>query len=236
MNTIADNLGRIRERIAKAAMRAGRDPASITLAAVSKMQPEEALREAYAHGQRCFAENYAQHLRDKSAALCDLKDIKWHFIGHLQRNKVKYVISSGAVVETVDSVDLVNILNNAAAASGRSIDCMVQVNIGDESQKSGVNADAVEPVLEAVEKANRLRLMGLMIIPPWDLEPDETRKYFVLLRKLRDELGGYERLPKLSMGMSGDFEQAVEEGADIVRVGTAIFGDRTHGAASGAVT
>jgi pyridoxal phosphate enzyme (YggS family) len=226
MSTIADNLMEIRERIAKAAIRRGRDPSSITLAAVSKMQPLEAIREAYAEGQRCFAENYAQHLRDKSIALSDLSEIEWHFIGHLQRNKVKYVVSAPAVIQTVDSLSLVDDLNRAAAASGLVVDCMVQVNIGDETQKSGVDANDMEPVLTAVESSDRLRLTGLMIIPPWDLKPEETRKYFIALRNLRDAHGGASRLPKLSMGMSGDFEQAVEEGADVVRVGTAIFGDR----------
>ncbi len=226
MNTIADNLAFVRERIAKAAERVGRDPSSVTLAAVSKMHPVEAIREAYAAGQRCFAENYAQHLRDKSTSLRDLVDIEWHFIGHLQRNKVKYVIAAGATIQTVDSEESVTDLNRAADAASRTIDCMVQINIGDESQKSGVAADAAEPVLQAVEAAAGLRLTGLMIIPPWDLEPEETRKYFIALRELRERLGGRTRLPKLSMGMSGDFEQAVEEGADIVRVGTAIFGER----------
>lgn len=226
MTSIAANLAEIHRRIEAAAERSGRDPQSVTLVAVSKMHSADSIREAYNAGQRHFAENYAQHLRDKSAALADLEDIKWHFIGHLQRNKIKYIMASGASVETVDSVSLARELDLAAARNSREIDCLVQVNIGNEAQKSGVDAADVAPLLSAVESLEHLRLKGLMTVPPFHFEPEETRKHFAALRNLRDENGGARRLPVLSMGMSGDFEQAVEEGADMVRVGTAIFGAR----------
>lgn len=226
MSTIAANLTVIQRRIQAAAERSGRNPADITLAAVSKMHSEADIREAYAQGQRHFAENYAQHLRDKAAALCDLSDIRWHFVGHLQRNKIKYVIAARALIETVDSAALAGELDLAAGRAGVCLDCLVQVNIGRETQKSGVSLEEVEPVLTAVESANHLRLQGLMTIPPYDWEPEETRKHFSALRKLRDSIGGIARLPHLSMGMSGDYPEAVEEGATIVRVGTALFGNR----------
>ena len=228
MSTIAENLAQVRARIEAAAKRVGRDPAEITLVAVSKTHPETAIREAYAAGQRIFAENYAQHLRDKNAALSDLPDILWHFIGRLQKNKIKYVLGASALLETVDSIALVEELNRAASgkATLESVPCFVQVNVGREVQKSGVDPAEVEPLIEAVEASTHLELKGLMTIPPWDIEPEESRQYFQALRALRDTYGGKERLPTLSMGMSGDFEQAVEEGASVVRVGTAIFGAR----------
>jgi len=226
MSSIAANLIEVRRRIVEAACASGRDPADITLAAVSKMHSEEAIREAYAAGQRHFAENYAQHLRDKSVALQDLPDLKWHFIGHLQRNKIKYVVAAKALVETVDSVELAGELNTACGRAGAVLECLVQVNVGREPQKSGVLAEQAAAVIDAVSSADNLRLTGLMTIPPYDLEPEETKKHFKALRELRDAMGGATRLPCLSMGMSGDFPEAVAEGATIVRVGTAIFGYR----------
>jgi len=196
------------------------------LVAVSKFHSSNAIRDAYVAGQRHFAENYAQHLRDKSLDLADLKDIVWHYIGNLQKNKIKYIIGANAVLETVDSIDLVKELEISAAKNQHCIECLVQINIGNESQKSGVAAESVESVLQAIEGASHLQLKGLMIIPPWDIEPEESRKYFKKLRQIRDCHGGATRLPMLSMGMSDSFEQAIEEGSTIVRVGTAIFGSR----------
>ena len=228
MSIIAENLAEIRARIAAAAVRVGRDPSEITLVAVSKTHPETAIREAYAAGQRVFAENYAQHLRDKNVALSDLQGISWHFIGGLQKNKIKYILGASALLETVDSIPLVRELDRAA--DGRpnpmTVECFVQVNVGRESRKSGVDPSEVEPLLQAVEASKHLRLKGLMAIPPWDINPEESRRYFKALRDIRDACGGSARLSELSMGMSGDFEQAVEEGATLVRVGTAIFGAR----------
>ncbi len=226
MTDIAKNLSEVKTRIADAATRAGRDPGEVILVAVSKVHPASVIREAYAAGQRHFGENYAQELRDKAAELSDLDGLRWHFIGHLQRNKVKYVAPNAAVMETVDSLRLIDELAKQAARHGRTIGCLVQVNVGGEEQKSGCDPDETADLLEAVERADGLTLDGLMTIPPWDLEAEETRKYFRALRELRDKLGGPARLPHLSMGMSHDFEEAIEEGATFVRVGTAIFGQR----------
>lgn len=226
MTDIEKNLEEVRGRIADAVGRVGRRPSEVTLVAVSKRHSAAAIRQAYRAGQRHFGENYAQELRDKAEELGDLRDIQWHFIGHLQRNKTKYVAPHASLLETVDSVRLVEEASHQANRFGRQLSCLVQVNVGGEEQKSGCASSQTEEILRAIEAAEGLRLAGLMTIPPWDLEAEETRKYFVLLRQLREKLGGVSRLPHLSMGMSHDFEQAIEEGATLVRVGTAIFGPR----------
>ncbi len=228
MTDITANLETIIDRIARAAEGSGRDPGEVTLVAVSKRHSVEAIREAYAAGQRHFGENYAQELRDKAEALADLEGIRWHFIGHLQRNKAKYMFPAEAVVETVDAIPLVDELDRQAARHGKTIECLVQVNVGEEAQKSGIPADETEPLLEAVEARDHLTLAGLMTIPPFDLDADETRVHFKALKALQRDHGGPGRLPHLSMGMSHDFEEAVEEGATLVRVGTAIFGRRPY--------
>ena len=226
MTNISKNLDNVRERIQKAALKAGRDPESVILVAVSKVHTASAIREAYAAGQRHFGENYAQELRDKALELKDLEDIHWHFIGHLQRNKVKHVAPNVSLMETVDSPRLIEELAKQATRLGRTIDCLIQVNVGKEEQKSGCTTGETPALLEMVEETDALELKGLMTIPPWDLEVEETRKYFIGLSELREKLGGPSRLPHLSMGMSHDFDVAIEEGATLVRVGTAIFGQR----------
>jgi pyridoxal phosphate enzyme (YggS family) len=226
MTDIAKNIEEVKKRIAGAAIKAERDPASITLVAVSKVHPASSIRKAYQAGQRHFGENYAQELRDKAEELKDLEGIRWHFIGHLQRNKTKIVAPYVSLLETVDSRRLVEELARQAERFGRSIHCLVQVNMGEEEQKFGCEAQETEQLIQVIEKTPGLCLSGLMTIPPWDLEAEETRKYFKALYQLREELGGADRLPHLSMGMSHDFEEAVEEGATFVRVGTAIFGTR----------
>jgi pyridoxal phosphate enzyme (YggS family) len=226
MSDIASNLKKVREQITHAARDAGRDPESVTLVAVSKVHPATAIRAAYEAGQRHFGENYAQELRDKARELADLKDIRWHFIGHLQRNKAKYVAPAAAMVETVDSPRLVEEIDRQAGRADRRLACLVQVNVGQEEQKSGCDPEQTEEILAAVENAPRLDLAGLMTIPPWDLEPEESRQWFAALAELRNAVGGPDRLPELSMGMSQDYVEAIEEGATIVRVGTAIFGAR----------
>jgi len=220
------NLETVRGKIAEALKRAGREPGAARLVAVSKRHPEEAIRVAYEAGQRDFGENYAQEQRDKARALEDLADIRWHFIGHLQRNKAKYVAPSSALVETVDSIRLAEEIARQAERFDRIVPVLVQVNVGGEEQKSGCEPGEVAGILAAVEGMDRLRLEGLMTIPPWDLEAEETRVHFRALAALRVEHGGAARLPHLSMGMSHDFEVAIEEGATLVRVGTAIFGPR----------
>ena len=226
MSGIARSLDEVRARIARATAACGRDPGAVTLVAVSKTHGADAIREAYAAGQRDFGENYAQELEGKARALADLGELRWHFIGHLQGNKAKLVAPFAAMVEAVDSARLAAELSRVAERLGRRIPCLVQVNVGEEPQKSGCAAAEAEDVLRAVEGAPGLELAGLMTLPPFDLDASETRVHFRALRELREARGGAVRLPHLSMGMSHDFEEAIAEGATIVRVGTAIFGDR----------
>jgi hypothetical protein len=226
MNGIGSRLAAVRERVALAAGRATRDANEITLVAVSKTHGPDAIREAYAAGQRDFGENYAQELRDKARALADLPGLRWHFIGHLQSNKAKMVAPCAALVETVASERLADELSRLAVGAGRQLPCLVQVNVGAEIQKSGCAPAAAAAVIAAVAAAPGLELAGLMTLPPFDLDAAQTRVHFRALRELRERLGGAARLPHLSMGMSHDFEEAIAEGATIVRVGTAIFGER----------
>ena len=223
--SIADNIKRVQERIARAAARSGREPGEITLVAVSKLKPAAAIQEAYAHGVRVFGENYAQDLKSKAAELSDL-DIEWHFIGHLQRNKAKIVAPLVSCVQTVDVIELADALSRRAP---KTIPCLIEVNIGQEASKTGVLPDAIPPLVEHILKLEKLELRGLMIIPPYDPDPERSRPYFQKLRHVLEELNqaiGPARLRDLSMGMSHDFEVAIEEGATIIRVGTAIFGER----------
>ena len=217
--SIAARLAQVRSRIEAACAKAGRDPAEVTLIAVSKVHPPEAIRGAYAAGQRDFGENYAQELRDKMKALADLPEIRWHAIGHLQTNKVKYVAGK-ALVHTIDRADLARELVRRRGGSGA---CLVEVNVADEPQKSGVSPSAIHVLLGELRAIEGLEVRGLMCIPPDVDDPEETRRWFRALRELRDL-----HLPggALSMGMSHDYEVAIEEGATFVRVGTAIFGPR----------
>jgi len=219
--SIAERLSGIRARIDAAARAAGREPAEVTLVAVSKLQPVEAIREAYAAGQRDFGENYAQELRDKLAALAELPGLRWHAIGRLQTNKAKYVAGKVALVQTVDRVELGRELARRAGPSG--LDALVEVNVGGEAQKHGVPPAELPGRLSELRAVDGLRLRGLMCIPPVVDDAEAARPHFRLLRRLRDELvpGGL-----LSMGISADFEAAIAEGATHVRVGTAIFGAR----------
>ncbi len=219
MSTIAARLAVVRARIDAACAVAGRDPAEVTLVAVSKKHPAAAIREAYAAGQRDFGENYAQELRDKMRELDDLPDIRWHAIGHLQANKAKYVAGK-ALVHTLDRADLAQELVRRA---GGTVACLVEVNVADEPQKSGVSPDDLPERLAELRAVAGLELRGLMCIPPDADDPEDTRRWFRRLRELRDTL-----LPDgaLSMGMSHDYAVAIEEGATLVRVGTAIFGAR----------
>jgi PLP dependent protein len=224
------NLADVRARLHAAAARAGRDAGEVTLVAVSKTHPPEAVRVAHAAGQRVFGENYGQELRDKAAALADLGGLEWHFIGPLQRNKVKYVVGTAAMVQSVDSADLMDELQRRAEARGTELPCLVEVNIAGEQTKSGVPAGAIPALLDAFAARPRLRCVGLMTMPPFVDDAEESRPHFRALRALRDGLAATPRpgveLRHLSMGMTQDFEVAVEEGATIVRVGTAIFGTR----------
>lgn len=224
MSDVAANLAGIRARIAQACARAGRDPATVTLVAVSKVQPLDKLRAALEAGQRAFGENYGQELRDKADALRaergSLAAPEWHFIGALQTNKVKYVVGRAALVHTVDRASLAAEIDKRAAAQGTVQPVLIEVNVGDEPQKSGVQPHDLAALLDAVRAHRSLELQGLMCIPPATPDP---RRYFARLRDLQQ---AHAAGKQLSMGMSEDFEAAVEEGATIVRVGTAIFGAR----------
>ena len=223
--SVAARLAAVKERMARAAEAAGRDAATVRLVAISKLHPASSVREAYVAGQRAFGENYAQELREKAKALADLADIEWHFTGHLQTNKVKLVAPVVSTVETVDSTHLARELARRATLASRAIDVLVEVSVAGEAQKSGVVPADLEGVLAAVEREPSLRLRGLMTMPPFG-DPETSRGVFDTLRSIRNLHGGPARLPELSMGMSSDLEVAIATGATLVRVGTAIFGER----------
>jgi hypothetical protein len=229
---IADHLNDIRERIAAAARRAGRNSEDVRLMAVCKNFPAAAIREAYAAGQRLFGENRVQEFAGKADQLSDLKDIEVHMIGHLQSNKAKKAVEVFSAVDSVDSVRLGNQLNAAAAEVGKTLPVLIEINTGGEEAKSGIAIDwtEIEPVLAAASSWTNLRVTGLMTVPPFTDDPEGARPYFRQLRELRDEIAG-KRFPgvtmsTLSIGMSHDFEVAIEEGSTCVRIGTAIFGTR----------
>jgi pyridoxal phosphate enzyme (YggS family) len=233
---VAGRLSEVLERVARAAERAGRS-GGVCLLAVSKMQPVEAIREAYAAGQRDFAENYVQELVKKADLLADLGDVRFHLIGHLQRNKAKLAVRVASAIHTVDSVELARELDKRVAGvavpserrafgDDARLPVFVEVSIAGEAQKGGCAPEALAGVLAAVEAAAGLRLVGLMCVPPFGDDPNASRPHFERLARLRDEHGGSGRLAELSMGMTADFEQAIAAGATVVRVGTAIFGAR----------
>ena len=201
-----------------AALRAAVPP-GVTLVAVSKTQPAAAIREAHAAGQRDFGENYAQEWRDKAEALADLEGLRWHFIGALQTNKVKYLAGRVHAIHTVDRVELAREVSRRFQQKGAVARVFLEVNTGGESSKAGCAPDAAPALAESVRALPAIEVAGLMTIPPPDEDP---RPHFRLLRALRDRLG----LAELSMGMSADWRIAVEEGASVIRVGTAIFGER----------
>lgn len=225
MSDVAQRLEQVKERIRLAAVAAGRDPGSVRLLAVTKTKPAEAVRAAWAAGQRDFGENYVQELLQKAEACADLEGICWHVIGHLQRNKVRHALRVASVVHTVDSVRLAEELGKRASPE-RKVTALVEVNVGGEAQKAGCTPAELGAVLDAIEAQPTLRLVGLMTVPPHTEDPAGARPYFDELVRLRDAHGGVERLPELSMGMTHDLEHAIAAGATIVRVGTAIFGER----------
>jgi pyridoxal phosphate enzyme (YggS family) len=218
--SVAENLAVVRDRIAAACARAGRDPGSVRLVAVSKTQPLELLREALAAGQTALGENYAQELREKSAALADAA-VEWHFLGALQTNKARLVAGTAALIHTCDRLALAQELSKRASKLGAVQRVLVEVNTGREPQKAGALPEDVPALVAAISALPSLECAGLMCIPPADADP---RPHFRALRELRDRLG----LRELSMGMSADYEAAIEEGATLVRVGTAIFGERRN--------
>lgn len=225
LGAIAGALASVRARIDEAARACGRAPEAVKLLAVSKTHPADAIRAAYAAGQRAFGENYAQELAEKAEALRDLPDLEWHFIGHLQSNKAKLVAPIACTIHTIDAAHLAREVARRAERANRTVDALVEVSVAGEAQKSGVPPQDLEEVLRAIEAEPRLRLRGLMTMPPFgDLAV--AKQVFESLASIRNLHGGAARLPELSMGMSADLEVAVAAGATIVRVGTAIFGER----------
>ena len=226
---IAASLSAVRQWLARALERAGRLPSSARLVAISKTRPAGDVRAAFDAGQAEFGENRVQEALEKIAATSDIP-ITWHLVGHLQSNKARRAAESFACVHSIDSVDLLKRVDAAAEAAGRRPELLVQVDLAGEPTKHGVQAEAWLALFEAASACRAARVAGLMLLPPFTPDPEDARPYFRRLRALRDELAGRgvpaDMLRELSMGMSHDFEVAVEEGATIVRVGTAIFGER----------
>jgi hypothetical protein len=214
----------------RAAASAGRPPSSVSLVAISKTFGPEAVREAYAAGQRDFGENRVQEALTKREALADL-DLRWHLVGHLQSNKARKAVGPFCLIHSVDSVDLLRKLDRAAAERGDRVEGLVQVDLAAEATKFGAPLDEVERLFDLATGLRAAALVGLMLLPPYFDDPEQARPFFRRLREVRDRLAARgvpaDRLRELSMGMSHDFEVAIEEGATLVRVGTAIFGARS---------
>jgi len=229
--SIADRLTEVRARISAAARSAGRDPSSVRLIAVSKTVPIDAIREAWHAGQRDFGENRVQEGLQKNATSADL-EIRWHLIGHLQTNKARKAAAAFASIQSVDSVELLQKLDQAAVDAGTRPELLIQVDLAGETTKFGAAPGDLPRLLEAASRLAAAQVVGLMTLPPAPDTPEDGRPWFRRLRGLRDEwlAAGVpgSMLRELSMGMSGDFEVAIQEGATMVRVGTSIFGSR-HG-------
>jgi pyridoxal phosphate enzyme (YggS family) len=222
---IAARLTAVRERTARAADRAKRDPATVKLVLASKTQPPEAIRAAYTAGAREFGENYVQEAAAKQDALADLDDLRWHLIGHLQTNKARDAANRFTLIHSLDSAPLASALGRGRSAP--RVPVLIEVNAAGEASKNGVAPTEVERLIEAARAA--VEILGLMTIPPPETDPERSRSHFAALRMMRARLAAATglALSELSMGMTGDFEVAIEEGATIVRVGRAIFGERT---------
>jgi pyridoxal phosphate enzyme (YggS family) len=235
--SVSENAADVRERLAASVRRAGRIPNDVVLMAVSKTFPPERIRQAYDAGLRLFGENRVQEFAAKAAALADLREAEWHMIGHLQTNKASKAAELFGAVDSVDSAKLAEKLDLAARRLGKKLSVLIEVNVGGEAAKSGVAPDSrqLEELLQAAPRFEALDFRGLMTVPPFTEDPEGSRPFFRKLRELRNAIVA-RKLPGvgmdvlsmdlLSMGMSHDFEVAIEEGSTCVRVGTAIFGDR----------
>lgn len=227
---IKENLVSIEERIQAACNRSGRSRNDVTLIAVSKTKPVQMLQEAYDTGIRCFGENKVQEIRDKYEVLP--KDIQWHMIGHLQTNKVKYIADKVTLIHSVDSLKLAQTIEKEAAKHNRIIDILLEVNVAEEDSKFGLKLDEVIPLFESIKEFKHIRVKGLMTIAPFVDDPEKNRTVFADLRKLYVDIKEKNidngTVSILSMGMTNDFEVAIEEGATMVRIGTAIFGARNY--------
>jgi len=230
VDDIRHNLAQVQTRISAACQRTGRDPASVRLLPVSKTKPEAVLRLAYAAGCRLLGENKVQEARQKSQAMQDLQDLQWSVIGHLQTNKAKIVARFASEFQALDSLRVADALNKHLVAEGRTLDVLVQVNTSGEASKYGLAPESVSEFVHALPQFPALHVRGLMTLALFSSDTEKVRQCFVILRELRNHLRPQTpqgvRLDELSMGMSGDFELAIEEGATIVRVGQAIFGAR----------
>jgi PLP dependent protein len=220
MSEVGQRLRRLQDQVAAACARAGRPAESVALLAVSKLKPAELIAEAYQAGQRDFGENYAQELRDKAAGLAALTGLRWHAIGPLQSNKARYVAKVAYAFHALDRAEVAQELSRRRV--GPSLRCYLEVNLAAEGSKSGVPPQKVGALLEQVRPLPHLEVVGLMCLPPASDDAEHSRPYFRQLRGLADALG----LPECSMGTTFDFGVAIEEGADVVRVGTALFGER----------
>ena len=229
MGSIADNLSRVRESIAEAAVRSGRTPDSVKLVGVTKTVDLERIKEAVSSGLRILGENYVQEARDKIKEVEG--EVSWHFIGRLQTNKAKYAVKLFDMIQTVDSFKLAAELNRRAQPLGRIIPITIQVNLASEVSKGGVEPSECISLIKQISNLVNLQIQGLMTMPPFFYQPERSRPYFAQLRELSQKIGEAQlpgvEMNELSMGMSGDFETAIEEGATLVRLGTAIFGERS---------
>jgi len=221
----------VRDRIAEAAGRAGRRPEDVRLIAVSKTHPLDAIRAACDAGQLDFGENKVQEALQKIAQSTDTR-LRWHLIGHLQSNKARKAATAVETIHAIDSIELLRRVDQAAADAGRRVDVLIQVDLALEETKHGAPVGDVPALVRAADGCAAARLTGLMLLPPLSDDPERARPWFARLRALRDELvaqgGAADRLRELSMGMSHDFEVAIEEGATMIRVGSAIFGERNY--------
>ena len=230
--SVAENIAEVRGRIATAARRVNRDPDSIRLMVVTKTFPAEVIQQAYDAGARLFGENRVQEFSAKAAALRDLEGAEWHLIGHLQSNKAAKAAEVFHAVDSVDSLRLAEKLNNAALNLDKQLPILIEINVGGEEAKSGIDPNSLEleELLKVAVRLDQLQFCGLMTIPPFIEDPQEARPFFRRLRELRDRIAGRDlpgiNLDVLSMGMSHDFEVAIEEGSTCVRLGSAIFGER----------
>jgi hypothetical protein len=228
--SICEHLTGVKDKIKEAALRAGRNPADVRLVAVSKTRPAEDIVEAFQAGQIIFGENYVQELSSKAAVID--KALEWHFIGHLQSNKVKYIAGLVSMIHSVDRLSLAEEISRQWGKLEKNCDVLVQVNISGETTKSGTNEEEALQLVKAISILPSLQVKGLMTMPPFFDDPESARPYFAGLKKLSgliaaEGIAGVE-MRELSMGMSGDFEAAILEGATLVRVGSAIFGERHY--------
>ncbi len=226
---IQDNLTQIQERIRSAAIRCHRDPATVKLVAVSKTVSASGVREAIDAGVTLFGENYIQEALEKTATLASYP-VSWHYIGHLQSNKAKYAVRLFDLIHSVDSFKLARELDKQARKHNKVQPVLIQVNVAQEASKSGTSAEEAPELVRKISQFSNLSIRGLMTMPPFFNAPDKVRPYFRSLHQLRDRIDAMQlanvSMSELSMGMTGDFEAAIEEGATLVRIGTAIFGER----------